>query len=285
MKNTWHIITQWHQGLDTSTCLRNGGRVDCNPVPLGFNLRDYNNDGNPTLELVVINKENGDGFDRLWQRELTQQDHDIWHEFRLHVKWSACDLFDPTNGRCKAENDGAFVEFWFDGKKQQLNMPTTPFYNMDEDKVVYMKQGLYHCRLSTGCPYSSSDRPLSIYHDGMEYTVWSDIVSRIKITSLNRINGQDRILTPMYQVTQTSLTGQPDWKIFHYIWKENQQHSDVEAIMGLVPSSDGGYVVEIGKLTQLGIRIDIDNGSRTITIPATNWNQVGSGFVAFEIPG
>jgi hypothetical protein len=111
----------------------------------------------------------------------------------------------------------------------------------------------------------------------------ADIVSRIKITSLNRTNGQDRILTPTYQLTQTTLQGQPIWRIFHYVWKENPQHLDVEAIMAIARASNGGYIIEISKLTQQSIKIDIDNGSRTITIPASKWNQVGPGYVAFEI--
>jgi hypothetical protein len=283
MKNTWHIITQWHQVPDLSQCWRNNQLVNCPGVPLTFNLRDYDNDGNPTLELLVINKENSNFFDRLWQRELTPQDRDIWHEFRLHIKWSACDNYDHSNGRCILEDDGAFLEFWFNNQKQQLTMPVTPFYNMDNDRTVYMKQGLYHCRLQSNCPYSSSDPPLSIYHDGMEFTVWSDVLSRIKITSLDRINGQDRVLNSAYQLTQSALTGNPDWKIYHYVWEENPQHLDVEAIVGVVPFQNG-YVIEVGKLTNHAIRIDID-GIQTITIPATTTlGQPGSGFVAFTIP-
>ena len=183
------------------------------------------------------------------------------------------------------EDDGAFIEFWFNNKKQLLTMPATPFYNMDElDGKVYMKQGLYHCRLQSSCPYSSSDPPLSIYHDGMEFTVWSDVLSRIKITSLDRINGQDRVLTPVYQLTQSSLGGDPEWKIFHYVWKENPEHFDVEVIVGIVSVSNSEYVIEVGKLTYLGIKIDIDGGSQSMTIPATPLGQIGSGFVRFTIP-
>lgn len=107
MKNTWHIITQWHQVPDGSQCWRNGNLISCSPVPLMFNLRDYDNDGNPTLELVVINKQNSSFFDTLWQRELTPQDRDIWHEFRLHIKGSACDNYDHSNGRCILEEMAA----------------------------------------------------------------------------------------------------------------------------------------------------------------------------------
>jgi hypothetical protein len=100
-----------------------------------------------------------------------------------------------------------------------------------------MKQGLYHChpQVHSNCPYSSSDLPVSIYHDGMEFTAWSGVLSRIKITSLDRINGQDRVLNSAYQLTQSGLVGDPDWKIYHYVWEENAQHLDVEAIVGVVP--------------------------------------------------
>jgi hypothetical protein len=118
-----------------------------------------------------------------------------------------------------------------------------------------------------------------------EYLLWSDILSRIKITSLNKTNGQDTILTPTYQLTQTTLTGQPHWRIFYYISKENPQQLDVKAVMGITNANNGGYIIEIGKLTQQGIRIDIDNGSRTLIIPASKLNQVGPGFVSFVIQG
>ena len=138
---------------------------------------------------------------------------------------TACDNYDHSNGRCILEDDGEFIEFWFNNQKQQLTMPVTPFYNMDNDRIVYMKQGLYHCRLQNNCPYSSSDPPLSIYHDGMEFTVWSDVLSRIKITNLDRINGQDRVLTPVYQLTQSGLTDNPDWKVYRYVWGKRESES------------------------------------------------------------
>jgi len=282
---TWHIITQWHQVPDVSQCWRNNQLVNCPGVPLTFNLNDYDSDGNPTLELLVQNKENVNFFDRLWAYELTQQDRNRWHEFRLHTKWSACDDYDHSNGRCKLEKDGAFIEFWFNNQKQQLTMPASPFYNMDDDKTVYMKQGIYHCnpQIHTNCPYSPSDPPLTIYHDGMEFTVWSNVLSSMTITSIGRISGQDRILTPVYQLTQSDLAGAPDWKVFHYVWKESPQHLDVEAIVGAVPSQNG-YVIEVGKLTTHAIRIDI-SGGQSITIPATTTSgQASSGFVVFTIP-
>jgi polysaccharide lyase-like protein len=285
MKNKFHIITQWHQVPGESQCWRNNILVSCPAVPLLVNLRDYDNNGNPTLELLVINKQNADNFDRLWSRELVPQDRDVWHEFRLLTKWSACDTYDHTNGRCMQENDGAFIEFWFNGKKQPITMPVTPFYNMDDDKTVYMKQGLYHCRLGPGCPYNSSDAPLSIYHDGMEFTDWSAVASRISLTSIERINEENRALFPEYQLTQSGLEGYPEWKIFHYFWNETSNHYDVEATVGIVPSNNE-YVVEVGKLTYLGIKIDIDGGRQSITIPATppTGGQVGSGFVRFTMP-
>ena len=112
----------------------------------------------------------------------------------------------------------------------------------------------------------------------------SDIIARIKITSINRFDDQDRDLIPVYHLTQRSLTGDLDWRIFDYIWKENEKHFDVEAIVGVLSMPDNTYTVEICKLTSLGIRIDIDTG-QTITMPATTAGQVGLGFVALSIPG
>jgi hypothetical protein len=40
------------------------------------------------------------------------------------------------------------------------------------------------------------------------------------------INGQDRVLNPVYQLTQSCLVGNPDWKIYHYVWEENPQQYD-----------------------------------------------------------
>ena len=115
--------------------------------------------------------------------------------------------------------------------------------------------------------------------------IWSDVVSRIKITVVNRTSGVDKALTPIYQANQSTLTEPTSyWRIFNYVWKENPKHFDIEATAAIARASDGGYIVEISKLTQRGVKIDIDNGSRTIMIPTTNPNQVGPGFVAFEIP-
>jgi hypothetical protein len=284
-KLSFHFITQWHQVPGESQCWRNNTLQACPAVPLGLNLRDNDHEGNPNLELLVINKQNANYYDKLWSRELGQQDRDVWHEFRLLTKWSACDDYDRINGNCLQENDGAFIEFWFNGQKQPLTMPVTPFYNMDDDKAVYMKQGLYHCRLQSGCPYFSSDPPLSIYHDGMEFRDWSAVASRVKLTSIERINEENRALIPEYKLTQSGLEGYPDWKVFHYFWNETSNHHDVEAIVGIVPINNE-FVVEVGKLTYLGVKIDIDGGRQSMTIPATPpvSGQVGSGFVRFNMP-
>jgi hypothetical protein len=112
-----------------------------------------------------------------------------------------------------------------------------------------------------------------------------DIISRIKITVVNRTSGVDKVLTPIYQLTQTTLTGEPDWRIFQYILRDSPQNLDVKAIMGIRSTNNGRYDIEIGKLTQQSIRIDIDNGNRTLTLPPTKWNKVGIGFVEFQVQG
>jgi hypothetical protein len=106
---------------------------------------------------------------------------------------------------------------------------------------------------------------------------------------MDRINGEDRVLIPVYMLTQNDLNGDPGWRIFHYVWKENPVHNDVEAILGIAPVEDE-YIVEVGKLTNRAIKITID-GNRSGTIPAepeinrgnVYSSQVGSGHVVFQI--
>jgi hypothetical protein len=177
--NTFHLITQWHQEATGEGCNGDPTIAGCKGVPLQINLRDEDNDGNPTLQLLVINRADSSYFDKLWDYELTQEDRNTWHQFLLHVKWSGCDQWNNENkDQCMREDDGAFIEFWFNGTKQELKRPETnkqPFYNMDKDNVVYMKQGLYHCRLgSNNCPYVSTDAAITIYHDGMRYLKCSE---------------------------------------------------------------------------------------------------------------
>jgi hypothetical protein len=111
-----------------------------------------------------------------------------------------------------------------------------------------------------------------------------DVSSRMNVTSVNRINGQDRVLTPVYLLTQNNIKGDPDWRVFHYIWKENPKHYDVEAIVGVMPSGNDQYHIEVGKLTNRTLELEID-GDRTITIPAdTTLGQVNPGHIMFTIP-
>jgi hypothetical protein len=91
-----------------------------------------------------------------------------------------------------------------------------------------------------------------------------------------------KVLQPTFHTTQRDLQGKSDWVVFDYVWKENLQHSDIEAIVGFTPSNNG-YVVEVGKLTRLGLKIDIDNRQSITVPPTTAWGQVGSGFVTFNI--
>ena len=111
----------------------------------------------------------------------------------------------------------------------------------------------------------------------------SNVLSRINITSLNRFNGTDRLLDPVFARYQRDMNGQAggEWNIFYYVWKENPKHFDIEAVVGILPVPDG-YIIEIGKLTGHGIRIDIDN--QTHTIPPATFGEVSSGFLSLRIP-
>ena len=111
-----------------------------------------------------------------------------------------------------------------------------------------------------------------------------DVLSRINLTAIDRIDGQDRVLTPVYIMTQDSLTGKPEWRVFHYVWKENPQHYDVEAIVGVMPMDEQNYRVEVGKLTSRAIKVTVD-GNQSGTIPADSpLGRISPGHVLFFIP-
>ena len=108
-----------------------------------------------------------------------------------------------------------------------------------------------------------------------------DVVSRIKITSLKRFNNEDKVLTPLYNMTQTGTDGLPNWEVYHYVWKENPAHQDIEAIVGILKHQNNTVTVEIGKLTYLGLKIETPN--KIFIIPNTPIEQVGPGFVVFDM--
>jgi len=245
-QNRWEVWTQWHQTNDNACC-----RPDLEFV--------YNNE---KIGLWVYRDTNNS--DILWEEPI-RREH--WYDINLFVKWST--------------NSSGFVELWVDGEnkvKKRSHVTLDPIY---PPYSAYMKQGLYR--------HMAIQDEQSVYHDGMEFsylsteTIWSDILSRIRITSLNRIDGQDRVLTPEFHTTQRDLDGTSNWAVFDYVWKENPNHRDIEAIVGIVPSGNE-YVIEVAKLTTLAIRIDIDGGSRSITIPASPApDQATSGFAIFRI--
>jgi hypothetical protein len=111
-----------------------------------------------------------------------------------------------------------------------------------------------------------------------------DVLSRINLTTIDRIDGQDRVLIPVYIKTQDSLTGKPEWRVFHYVWKENPQHYDVEAIVGVMPMDEQNYRVEVGKLTSRAIKVTVD-GNQSGTIPADSpLGRISPGHILFSIP-
>ena len=111
--NTWQVFTQWHH----SGCC-----------------------GSPPLEMDIIGEtlqmtHNGD--QALWTAPLVRG---VWHDFVVHVKFSA------TSG---------FVELWYDGKKA---LDQTTVQTLNPGEFNYMKQGLY---------WNASITSVGVlYHDG-----------------------------------------------------------------------------------------------------------------------
>jgi hypothetical protein len=181
------LWTQFHQSDSHISMCRDppDGRVfNClgSVLPLIFNVGKVN--GQDTLSLLVINKTDvyddlrnpnnpadptflnlnglGDGSDIVWNASLQKN---VWYEFLLHVKWAKCDgnsnditvIYD-INGKC-INNNGGFVELWVDnGINPTTHVRTNNHFNMDDDGVVYGKQGFY----------GNPNVPTTIYHDGME---------------------------------------------------------------------------------------------------------------------
>ena len=179
--NTWHIWTQFHQQADSRTCRRANGSTfsPCFVVPMTFNLQNYpTNKPEPCthstgerIELSVINKYDVNDFDRnpwgkgygddiLWSENL-QKAH--WYDMLLHVRWEPSKTY-STNGTCTNQN-GGFVELWVDGRHV---VNKTSHFTMDDDGTIFMKQGLYHClitSLASNCSHINYSQ--TIYHDGM----------------------------------------------------------------------------------------------------------------------
>jgi hypothetical protein len=94
-------------------------------VPLKFNFINDPRRGGEVIELLSIEKESVNGHvkdsHRLWSQTM---DKGRWHEFVMHVNWSKCDQYDPSNGRCILDNNPGIIELWYDGVKQHLTDPT-----------------------------------------------------------------------------------------------------------------------------------------------------------------
>jgi hypothetical protein len=165
------------------------------------------------------------------------------------------------------------------------NNPRLKFVNTTESKVCGIpKTPTNQTNSTTIATPTKSLTPSATIHVNPSDLVIRDVSSRMNVTSINRINGQDRVLTPVYLLTQNNIKGDPDWRVFHYIWKENPKHYDVEAIVGVMPSGNDQYHIEVGKLTNRTLELEID-GNRTITIPAdTTLGQVNPGHIMFTIP-
>lgn len=131
---------------------------------------------------------------------------------------------------------------------------------------------------TTHSAYGSINPPLS---STMDEAV-QDVLSDLTLVSVNRTSGEDRVLAPVYQFTQTNGSGNPDFRVFHYIWQESPEHYDLEAVVGIKPV-ENGYEVEVSKLTNRAIKVDL--GDKSGVIPSTNNTaKVSQGFVVFIIP-
>jgi hypothetical protein len=109
--------------------------------------------------------------------------------------------------------------------------------------------------------------------------VVQDIMSRLSIT------GRERgPTTPEYRLTQVNQSGNPDYRIFYYVWKEDPQHYDIEAIVGVNPIGDE-YYVEITRLTIHSIDVSFDgNLIGTMETEGRTPGEAGFGYVTFRLP-
>ncbi|WP_233583617.1 polysaccharide lyase, partial [Corallococcus sp. CA053C] len=115
--DSWQVITQWHQ----EGC--------CGSPPLEFFVRG------DKINLRV----GGNTMPVLWQTSI---DKGNWHDFVLHVKWSA-------------DKKVGFVELYHNGK---LALPRTYGANQFGKELNYLKMGLYR---------DDAIKPEgAIYHDG-----------------------------------------------------------------------------------------------------------------------
>ena len=111
---TWQVFTQWHH----SGC--------CGSPPVEFDVLGE------TIQLAH------DGSTILWSTPLVRN---AWHDFVLHVYWSAT---------------GGYVELYYDGKKV---LDRTSVQTLYPGEYAYMKQGLYR---------NASISPVGVvFHDGM----------------------------------------------------------------------------------------------------------------------
>jgi hypothetical protein len=207
--NSWHVWTQWHQLSGFSVCritvnYAQGEVIEkmCPAVPLGFNLRNYGDSRGERVEFEILDKRDPQTPGRiLWHKQFNDQDFrkGVWHEFLLHVVWGECVSMDYTIGTCRDDPQIGFQELWVDGVKQQF-IESAHHYNLDdyedhtisdpikkeliEDNAVYMKQGLYHCYWQNpNCPSTPIQ---TIYHDGMEFFICGQDVTRDQIIDLLR---------------------------------------------------------------------------------------------------
>ncbi|XXF75386.1 polysaccharide lyase [Myxococcaceae bacterium GXIMD 01537] len=164
---TWQVFMQWHHP----------GCCGAPPVRLvlGCSASDCGKDMPDTLFLVVDNK-------TIWTKTpVTRGD---WHDFVMHIKWSA----NPNVG---------FVEFWYDG---ELVVPKhyarTLFSSSDTN---YLKMGLYR---------DESIKPTGvIFHDGLvQATTLAEAQQPPRITD----GGTPDAGTPTDPVTPPADAGTPD---------------------------------------------------------------------------
>jgi hypothetical protein len=132
---------------------------------------------------------------------------------------------------------------------------------------------------------SSQGSPIAQLDSDSADPVIQDVLSRISLSAVDVANGTESLLMPEYRLTQTNISGDPSFRIFHYVSKTTPQHYDIEAVVGVNPVGDE-YFVEIAKFTPRTINVKVD-GENLVngTIAGSDMiGQLSPGFFNFRMP-
>jgi hypothetical protein len=162
------------------------------------------------------------------------------------------------------------------------------FENNDKLSKIVEWQGAQYPNTFLEGPHlkqvSNLGNPLLPMQSNTRDPVIQDVLSRINLTIISPlVNGEEKPLLPEYRLTQVNETGRPDFRIFHYLLKENPQQYDIGAVVGVVPIGDE-YLVEVAKLAPSALKVNVD-GEEVGTFTSSNaTGQLGLGFLNFRIP-